>query len=476
MVLLAGAGLLVGGSAVGLRDLALLLALPTTAAAIYLLWWADPAYTLSAAIFLSPFAGNWQYLHLPHGIDPDRILLSLGVLQVIFRSPAVRDRPRFRLTSAHFVLALALVYVVLSAYAAHTLTQKDPFFKIVDAFGLLPFLTFLVAPVVFRTQRQRSVLLVTLVAMGLYLGLTTLFEATHVNALVFPKYILDPNVGIHFGRGRGPFVDAVANGFALFVCAVACGVAARNWTGRNAKAIAVLIALLCLVGAFLSLERSVWIGAVAGAVTAMLLTRWLRRYLLPTLAIAVVALVAAFGLIPGLENRVTGRVDQVSSVWDRENLTVAGLNMFKARPLTGFGWDKFQADSPLYFKRSQNYPLTAVGFGIHNFLLSYLVELGLPGFGLWTLGVLLGVGGAFLTRGPPDLDAWRAGLIAVFVMFVVVAFSVPPNLFPNLALWLWAGVVFSGRYVEPRRVARTSDGERHYPRVPEIAAIQVHQQ
>ena len=53
--------------------------------------------------------------------------------------------------------------------------------------------------------------------------------------------------------------------------------------------------------------------------------------------------------------------------------------MIEARPLTGFGWGRFQDDSLLYFRQSQNYPLTDVNqYGLHNFLLTYAVELGLP--------------------------------------------------------------------------------------------------
>src|SRR5205085_2142044 len=59
-VLMAGAGLLLVGLGQGLARLLLLVALPTIVAFVYLLWRLDPAYTLSAAICLSPFAGNWQ--------------------------------------------------------------------------------------------------------------------------------------------------------------------------------------------------------------------------------------------------------------------------------------------------------------------------------------------------------------------------------------------------------------------------------
>ena len=121
-------------------------------------------------------------------------------------------------------------------------------------------------------------------ALGAYLGLTVLFETVKLDALVFPKYILDPNYGIHASRGRGPFVDAVANGLALYTCAVACAIAVASWRERALRALAGAVGLLCVVGSFLSLERSVWIGVVLGTGVAMLATRGLRRYLVPVAA------------------------------------------------------------------------------------------------------------------------------------------------------------------------------------------------
>ena len=56
---------------------------------------------------------------------------------------------------------------------------------------------------------------------------------SRLDALVFPKYILDPNYGIHVARGRGPFVDAVANGLALYTCSVMCAIAVASWRSRG---------------------------------------------------------------------------------------------------------------------------------------------------------------------------------------------------------------------------------------------------
>ena len=427
-------------------------ALAAAVALAVVVWLLDPAYTLSAAIFLTPLAGNWQQLGVPGALSPDRLLFAGAIVAVLMRAPPVADRPRLQISGAHWLLALAAIYALGSAFFAGTLFEREPLLKIVDAFGILPFLIFLVAPLVFRTPRQRRVLLGTLVALGAYLGLTVLFETLKLDALVFPKYILDDDYGIHVARGRGPFVDAVANGLALYMCSVACAIAVASWRRRPMRALALAIGLLCLLGAFLSLERSVWIGAVLGTVVAMLATRGLRRYL-PVLVVAVaVAVATALVLIPGLSESVSQRANDQGTIWDRQNLARAAVNMVEAKPLLGFGWSRFADDSSDYFEQSPDYPLTATSAGVHNTPLTYAVDLGLVGMTLWIVGVLFGIGSALASRGPPDLDPWRVGLLALATASLVVLNAVPPTAWPNRALWLLAGVVASGRYLERERL------------------------
>jgi O-antigen ligase len=422
-------------------------ALTAIVALAAVVWLVDPAYTFSAAIFLTPLAGNWQQIGVPGVLSPDRLLFVGAIVAVLLRAPPVADRPALRITAAHWLLALAAVFALVSAFVAGTLFERDPFLKIVDAFGILPFLIFLVAPLAFRSREQRLVLLGTLVALGAYLGLTVLFETLKFDALVYPKYILDLSYGIHQGRGRGPFADAVANGLALYMCAVASAIAVVQWRTARMRAVAAAIGVLCLVGAFLSLERSVWIGAVLGTVVAMLAARGLRRYLAVVAVAVAVAVAAALTLIPGLSESVSQRANDRGTIWDRKNLARAAVNMVEAKPLLGFGWSKFTDVSADYFEQSADYPLTATSAGIHNTPLTYAVELGLVGMTLWILGVVCGVGGALATRGPPDLQLWRLGLLAVATAYLVVLNSVPPTAWPNRSLWLLAGVAYSGRYL-----------------------------
>jgi putative inorganic carbon (hco3(-)) transporter len=404
----------------------------------------DPAAVLTLGVVFTPFAGNWQQLGIPGVLAPDRLLIAATIVLVMFRAATGRGAPLPRLRPVHYVLALAGLWAIGSALVSHTLFQRGPLLKIVEAYGLFPFLIFYLAPVIYTTERKRQWLLRALVVLGAYLGLTVLFEMAGPHALVWPRYILNPDYGIHFGRGRGPFADAVANGFGLYVCALASCVAAATWRGR-ARVAAGGIALLCFAGTLLTLERSVWTGAAVATLVTLISFRRLRHIAMAIIVTGAAAVLIALVLIPGLSSEVQSRASDQNPVWDRENLTVAALNMISARPLLGFGWSEFQADSGPYFRQSQNYPLTATSIGIHNYFLTYAVELGLIGLLIWLAGLLMGGFGAIATRAPPELEPWRMAFLALAVCFLLVANSVPPTVFQNESFWLWAGVLWGAR-------------------------------
>lgn len=431
---------------------ALLIAVP---AIVYLAWRVEPAWLLSFAIILSPLAGNWPELGIPGAVAPDRLLLVAGIGSVLIRAPALRDRPPLRLSLVHWLMVVAVAYVAISGLVAGTLTEMTWAAKLFDTFGVTPFLVFLVAPVAFRTRRQRDILLGALVVFGAYLGLTALFERIGLDGLVWPTYILDPTYGIHADRSRGPFVEAVTNGFALYTCAVASAIAFKQWRGERRSYFAAVVVVLCAAGIVLTMQRSVWLAAaVATLVTVMTLTRERRRAIKAILALAV-ALGVALLAIPGLYSDISARFDDQRSIHDRENLNRAAVNMIEERPLRGFGWGEFRTSSAEHFEQADDYPLGNLeGAAIHSTVLTYAVELGLLGAVFWALIVVMGVAGGLPRRGPPDLDDWRVGLLAIAVAYAVITNFVPPQVFPNLALWLWAGIAWVG-FQEARGPART---------------------
>ena len=104
------------------------------------------------------------------------------------------------------------------------------------------------------------------------------------------------------------------------------------------------------------------------------------------------------------------RESQKGPIYDRLNLNRAAVNMLDARPLFGFGWNRFTAVGTDYFRQG-DFPLTAgVGVGVHNAYLSHLAELGLVGttlflgflgYVLYRLGVARRIGRALAAVGNP---------------------------------------------------------------------------
>ena len=452
VVALAGLGLVVLAYRVAPGSAFFVLLLVTALpAAAYVIWHADPAAVLCLGLSLSIFSGNWRYLGLPELIAPDRLLVAAAIATVLLRAPHARDRSPIELRPIHWLLAATVAYIVASALAAGTF-DKAALLRLTDRVGAVPFVLFALAPAMFAEARQRSVLLGCLVAVGLYLAVTSFFEALGLTALVLPHYISDAAIGIHQGRARGPFLEAVGNGIAIYITFVAAVIAAGTWTARWQRGVAIVTAVLCVASLLFTLTRSVWVGSAVATLVTMLVHPRLRRWLLPVAVSAAITVAASIAVIPGLAGKVQARESQQGPVWDRLNLSRAALNMAEARPLFGFGWDRFTAVGTDYFRQG-DYPLTAgVGIVVHSAYLSHLAELGLVGTSLWLLSCVLAMWLALRRRGPPEFEPWRYGLVAIAVQFFVVSAFVYPYLFGAVVLWLWAGIVLGGTD-PPRRLA-----------------------
>jgi O-antigen ligase len=411
------------------------------------LWELNPAILMCAAIVLTIFSGAWQQMGLG-GLPLDRLLLVIVLLQFLLRAPGVAQTPRLRVRNVHLLMCLTIMYVLCSAVAAGTQTSEIGVLSLFDQLGIAPYLMFLLAPAVFAGQRERKLLLATLVGLGAYLGFTAIFEAFGPHILVFPRYIANVDAISTEGHVNGPFQNSVAEGIATFGCAVAAAMAFAQWRGRRSRILAGAVAVTCIFGCFLTLERGIWIAAVTAVVITALFTRAGRRWLIPGALACGLVIAVALLLSPALAGKTSQRATARLSVWDRQNQTTAGLHMLEAKPLFGFGWNRYTSDSQEYFQQAADYPLT--GFStpqrvlpLHDVYLSYAVELGLIGALLWLATLFWGVGGAIFGLGQRsgDLRPWRLGLLALAVFFVVVGLFNPDQApFPTLLLWAWAGV------------------------------------
>jgi putative inorganic carbon (HCO3(-)) transporter len=142
-----------------------------------------PTVLLSGAVAAEVFSGNWQYFGVPAALD--RVLFVLGIVTLVWGGVrAVTDRSlRFR--PVHALLLATALYTTLSAVAAHTIGEKDAQFALLDRLGLVPFLLFVLAPLVFGHRRNRNIFLAMLVGVGAYLGVIVILEGVGLEHLLF---------------------------------------------------------------------------------------------------------------------------------------------------------------------------------------------------------------------------------------------------------------------------------------------------
>lgn len=397
----------------------LLLAGVAGLAAVWVIWHLDPAWTLSIGLALMVFNGRWSDIGVPLG--PDRVFIIIGIAAVLLRGPAMVNRPRLRIVPGVWLLGALLIVIVGSSLFNDSLGDRTGFLDLLDGIGVVPLLMLLAAPFAFRTPRQRAILLGTLILLGAYLGLTALFETVGPEVLVQPAYILDPDVGLHADRARGPLVEAVHNGLALFGCACAALIGALSFREPAVKYFALGVAVLCLMGCLFTLTRSIWLAVAVSMLFCVLAFKPLRRYAAGMTLLGVILVVGLLVLVPGLSDSADSRAQSQLPVWDRLNLNSAAASAVADRPLTGLGWGQFEEEGVPYFRLAANRPVTGVGQPAHNTFLGHAAELGLPGVMLWVIAMGSIAAAAVGRRAPEGYEYWRIAFVAYAIALVIVA-------------------------------------------------------
>src|SRR5262249_33649333 len=147
----------------------------------------------------------------PVTLTLDRLLLFgvIAAFAVQWRSKSIEPK---RLTGCDWMLAALLAILTLSA-----LTSGTPEVVAPDGGTALWRLTmsFLVPAGLYWIVRQAPLpqhawkgWLAAMSLLGVYLAVTACAEISHQWWLVFPHYISDPTLGIHFGRARGPDLNS----------------------------------------------------------------------------------------------------------------------------------------------------------------------------------------------------------------------------------------------------------------------------
>jgi hypothetical protein len=387
-------------------------------------------------------------------ITIDRVVCVV-VLVVFVQQWRRRQIKRYKLDLTEYGMLTFTIVLFLNMYLHNTLVLagKLQFFTVLSGF-LIPFTAYFTLRRAALSEAQAKSFLTGVGIITVYLGLTGVGEIFQQSWLVFPEYILNPKIGIHFGKVRGPFVQASWNGLAM-----AMGLPILLWlllwkrdTRRWVWAAGML--LVCLSLPYVA-QRAAWLSAAA-ALGIVVLTWPIPRYLLKTycLLIGVVLMalpVAAIVLPEEVRGIIEYKLSETGNIEYRYMLIEASRNIIVNNVFTGIGFGRFYEDI-------MGQGLDA-NFSSHNMVLTLFAEIGLVGL----LPYLFIYGRLFLDSAKaycllPGSRMIIGTLWAITAAHVVMSMAVELSivLYPNLllfALWgIFLPIVRQQFAVQPARI------------------------
>ena len=400
-------------------------------AAVYI--WRGSLIGGCLAMMVTTACFGHRFFHFDLGPVPltlDRLVLVVLVVAYLVQRRRGKTDPKPGQRTDLVLPAFLAVLALSGLYGVCTGNQTDFFgpgaglFRLTAGY-LIPFALYWIARQSPLDRSKVSLVHGTLACLGVYLAVTGVLEITGQWWAVFPKHIADPQIGLHFGRARGPMIHSVTFGLYLGTCLLAAWL--WRWRFGRAGQLAMIAAVpLMLAGIYFSYTRSVWMGTGLGLLIVLGLTlRGVWRPLVLGGMVSAALMLAATRMdnLVRFQREYTS-AETASSVDLRGSFAYISWKMFQDRPLGGVGFGQFpDAKLPYLADRSTELNLEATRTMVHhNGFLSVLTETGLVGFTLYlaVLAVWARSAWALCRRaGVPDWarahGALMLGVLAVYV-------------------------------------------------------------
>jgi O-antigen ligase len=341
-----------------------------------------------AALVIVGYALGHTFWHAKIGpltVTLDRMLLIsvFGAFVVQWRTGRLEKKP---LCGCDWLLFALLGLLTASALLSGTpdVVAPDggtPLWRLTMSF-LVPAGLYWIARQVPLPQREWKGWLVGMSLLGVYLAVTACAEITRQWWLVFPHYISDPTLGIHFGRARGPDLNSASLGIYLTACLLSAWIL-RPYVRPTLQLVLMVAMPLMTLGILFTYTRSTWIGLIAsGAVVGALQVP--RHWRLPAFTLAAliggVVVASTWTSVVDLEREGTGE-ESHHSIDQRKSFAYVSWKMFNDNPIFGVGFGRFyDRKLPYLSDRSQDFELESIRpLHHHNTLLSFLTETGMVG-------------------------------------------------------------------------------------------------
>jgi N-acetylglucosaminyldiphosphoundecaprenol N-acetyl-beta-D-mannosaminyltransferase len=400
------------------------------------------AYTLGHEFW------NTQIGPLP--ITLDRLLLVGLIAACVVRWRLGQVHLRC-LTTPDYALAVLMLIVVMSAVLSGQPEFSDgmtsKWGRLLAGF-IIPTALYIVIRQLDISRREWKFLLASFAVLGVYLAVTAFCEVKGQWSLVYPRYIADANRGIHFGRARGPELNAVSLGIYLTAC-FWCAWTLANRVQHRWQQLALLAVLpIVAIGVYYTYTRSTWLGLAASALVVGAI-EIPRRWRLPTITMAAVAgvlvLATAWTNIVGLQREGTASESE-HSVDQRKSFAYVSWQMFRDNPLVGVGFGRFyDRKLPYLSDRSQEFELESIRpLHHHNTFLSVLTETGVVGLAAFVAVLATWSGCAWRLVRSNALPHWARAhgvlTLALIVNYLCSALFHDLTLLPSQHLLLFAFV------------------------------------
>lgn len=365
----------------------------------------------------------------------DRIALGLLIgcvaLRVCARAEEIRTHP-----ITWPLLALTLL-AVAGLWSSPFQAQS---WSLLAAKWIVPLVLFHLAGAAFTTSHQLRYLEVFCIVVLVYLSVVSIFFLFDIRSLIFPRFILDPSIGIHVDRARGPFLQAVANGVSLNIL----GLVALNSYRRGSLRgpVAMLLFAAVPVALLATKTRAVWASAAffIVAIWVFCRDRKVRR------VAAMMCVLACYGSVAFWLRNVNSsefaeRLRDQSPVDFRSEIYAAGWRMFLERPI--LGWQHEATVQAEVARRVSDFRPDYYVF--HNTFLELAVHRGIVGLGFyaWLVVCLFrlsrGSGGSSQTFADAE---FRRLWVIILAVYLINASAVVMNYqFVNGLVFTFAGIL-----------------------------------
>ena len=399
------------------------------------------------------------FLFRPPDVDLyqlDRIAFGLLVVACLVRAVLLRKRlwPAIPIVWPMLLLgSLAILTTLGQPYNAQT-------WSLLAAKFVVPYALYYFAGSVFDTPASLRPLETFLLVTLAYLSFTAIAQLLGWDLLVFPRFILDPSLGIHVDRARGPFLQAVANGVVLNVLGLVALDSYRR--GRLRGLLGILLLSSLPIAILATMTRAVWLSFAGSIVWVGFASRGVLR----KASIALVG-VTALGLLislaaPNQQSALADRAGEQGPIEIRLAIYRAALGMAVERPVLGWGVNQMPQE---VVRRVEGYHLDS--YWAHNSYLEILVENGLLGLTLYvSIAVGLFRAGRISQRpGKGSDERWDNTLagdglrklwpVLVCVYLFNACFVVMNYQFVNALVFTLAGIL-AARHFASERMTRAS--------------------